>query len=64
MTKTYFFNIEIKNPFDPKTEIANKGTGFGLSSIKRRLYLLYGRQDLILTQKVGNIFSTQLKIPQ
>jgi len=56
--------IEVQNPFDPATQNANKGTGFGLSSIKRRLYLLYARNDLIQTQKTENIFTTTLRIPQ
>jgi two-component system LytT family sensor kinase len=60
---TYLF-IEIKNPFDPQTQNANKGLGFGLSSIARRLHLLYARTDLLTTQKDGETFITTLKIPQ
>jgi two-component system, LytTR family, sensor kinase len=56
--------LEVQNPFDPVTQGANKGTGFGLSSIKRRLYLLYARNDLISTGKTENIFITKLRIPQ
>jgi len=59
-----YLHIEIKNPFDPETKRARKGIGFGLSSIQRRLYLLYARQDLLLTEKKENIFITTLKIPQ
>jgi LytS/YehU family sensor histidine kinase len=59
-----FLVIEVSNPFDPATQGANKGTGFGLSSIKRRLYLLYARNDLITTTKTEDIFTTLLKIPQ
>jgi LytS/YehU family sensor histidine kinase len=63
-TEPGFLFIEVKNPYDPKTQNANKGTGFGLSSIKRRLYLLYARNDLITTNKTETIFITTLKIPQ
>jgi LytS/YehU family sensor histidine kinase len=56
--------IQIENPFDPNTSHSFKGEGFGLSSIKRRLYLLYHRSDLLITSSSGNLFKTTLKIPQ
>ena len=57
-------NIQIKNPYDSDTQQANEGTGFGLSSIQRRLFLLYARNDLMTTEKNNNQFITSLKIPQ
>lgn len=63
-TENGYLSIEVQNPFDSATQNANKGTGFGLSSIKRRLYLLYARNDLMTTQKTENIFITTLRIPQ
>lgn len=56
--------IEVKNPFDAETQTANQGTGFGLSYIQRRLFLLYSRNDLLSTEKKDNQFITTLKIPQ
>jgi two-component system LytT family sensor kinase len=56
--------VEVENPFDPQTAGANKGLGFGLNSIQRRLFLIYSRQDLLSTQKQDTIFKTTLKIPQ
>jgi len=56
--------IEIQNPFDPQTSQTRKGTGFGLSSIQRRLYLLFARKDLIETKAEGNLFTTTVLIPQ
>lgn len=57
--------ISVQNPFDPQTTPPQKGTGFGLSGIHRRLYLLFGRHDLLQTQTdQNNIFTTILKIPQ
>ena len=56
--------IEVENPFDPTTASPRQGTGFGLSSLQRRLYLLYGRNDLLTANQVENVFITQLKIPQ
>lgn len=55
--------IEIKNPFDENSSSSKSGTGFGLGSIQRRLYLLFARQDLLSTQKNESIFTTTLKIP-
>lgn len=57
--------ICVRNPFDQETRSANdKGTGFGLNSIKRRLYLLYSRTDLLQTFEENGIFITKLCIPQ
>ncbi|WP_240773247.1 sensor histidine kinase [Pontibacter sp. SGAir0037] len=56
--------IKVRNPFDPATVHPRRGTGFGLNSIRRRLYLLYARQDLLQTEQHDSTFTTTLKIPQ
>ena len=56
--------VSVSNPFDPETSSPRRGTGFGLSSIKRRLYLLFARNDLLTTQVNDNIFTTEVMIPQ
>ena len=56
--------IEVQNPFDPETSSPQQGTGFGLSSVKRRLYLLFARNDLLITKVDDNLFTTIVKIPQ
>jgi two-component system, LytTR family, sensor kinase len=56
--------ITVTNPFDPETSAPRKGTGFGLSSVNRRLSLLFGRTDLLSTATENNIFITRVKIPQ
>jgi len=38
--------VRISNPYDEEDLQAAIGTGFGLASIRRRLYLLFGRYDL------------------
>lgn len=63
-TKDRQLIIRIENPFDPGTAQPKQGTGFGLNSVQRRLYLLYARNDLVSTDKVENIFITEVKIPQ
>ena len=56
--------ITIQNPFDPVTSSPKQGTGFGLSSVQRRLYLLFARNDLLNTRHTDNQFTTVIKIPQ
>ena len=59
-----FLTIEVTNPFDPGTSPARRGTGFGLSAVQRRLYLLFGRQDLLQSGALNNLFTTTINIPQ
>lgn len=61
--KDNYLTVAVSNPFDP-SGVPQRGTGFGLRSIQRRLYLLYGRNDLLTTSQKENIFTTTLKIPQ
>lgn len=56
--------ITIKNPFDPETALPLHGTGFGLSSVRKRLVLLYGRHDLLKTQTDDHFFITIISVPQ
>lgn len=56
--------ITIQNPYDPDTSSPRKGTGFGLSSVQRRLYLLFGRNDLLTAGGSNHVFTTQVTIPQ
>ncbi|UEG48922.1 histidine kinase [Ferruginibacter lapsinanis] len=56
--------IVIQNPFDEETALPSKGTGFGLASIQRRLFLLFERNDLLKTNVENNIFITTILIPQ
>ena len=56
--------IKVSNPFDPETSSPKQGTGFGLKSVQRRLYLLFARHDLLITEAKEDIFTTIVKIPQ
>lgn len=56
--------VKIINPYDPETASPQKGTGFGLKSVRRRLYLLFARTDLLTTESKENTFTTIIKIPQ
>jgi len=56
--------IKISNPFDPETSSPKPGTGFGLQSVQRRLYLLFARPGLLTTESKDKTFTTIVKIPQ
>ena len=56
--------LTVVNPFDESTAAPLKGTGFGLSSIRRRLYLLFARTDLLETTTENQQFISKISIPQ
>jgi len=56
--------IRVSNPYDAETAGLQKGTGFGLKSVQRRLHLLFERTDLMQTQAESGIFTTMVQIPQ
>ncbi|NOS93504.1 MAG: histidine kinase [Cyclobacteriaceae bacterium] len=55
--------IVITNPFDKDMQPA-EGSGFGLNGLKRRLYLLYTRNDLLQTSIHDNHFTVTLTLPE
>jgi two-component system LytT family sensor kinase len=62
-TENGLLSIVIENPFDPAMT-PSKGTGFGLTGVRRRLYLLFARQDLLRTESANEVFHTHILIPQ
>ena len=56
--------VSVQNPFDELTSAPVKGTGFGLASIRRRLFLLFARHDLLQTKQEEQQFTTIISIPQ
>jgi two-component system LytT family sensor kinase len=56
--------VSISNPFDSQTAQPRRGTGFGLSSVQRRLYLIFSRNDLLQVNHTEDLFTTTVKIPQ
>lgn len=55
--------ISVSNPYDQTAVTASTGTGFGLDSIRKKLMLLYRRNDLLITNKSENEYETILQIP-
>lgn len=56
--------VEISNPFDISLQNQKKGTGFGISSVKKRLELSYFRHDLVKISEIENVFKIKITIPQ
>lgn len=56
--------IEVRNPYDSDYVQYKTGKGFGLTSVKRRLSLLYNQYDLLTTEKQDKLFITKILIPQ
>ena len=54
--------LRITNNFDP-TSITPKGEGIGLENVKKRLALVYGRNDLLEIKPDEGQFSVTIKIP-
>ena len=54
--------VAVTNPYDPDMQMP-AGTGFGLNSVKRRLYLLFARNDLVEINKEKNFFVVIIRIP-
>ncbi len=57
-----YVNIEISNEYDPEA-VKKKGQGIGLSNIKKRLQLIYKRQDLLEIKAEKLTFTALLKFP-
>ena len=63
VTENNMLVITVSNPYDADQQ-PPKGTGFGLEGIRRRLYLMYARTDLLTITGSDGQFNTTLKIPQ
>ncbi len=62
-TEDGFVVVEVCNDYDPEA-VKKKGQGIGLSNIRKRLQLIYQRQDLLEIQAEKMIFKASLKIPK
>ncbi len=55
--------LTIKNNFDPES-IPRKGKGMGLENIRKRMQLIYQRDDLVTVTRKDSVFSVTLRVPQ
>lgn len=58
-----FVVIEIVNDYDPDA-VKKVGQGIGLSNIRKRMQLIYQRQDLLETKAEKMVFRAILRIPK
>ena len=56
--------ISISNPHEEVTNLTNKGTGYGLKSISKKMQIIYHQFGLLQTMHKNDVFTTTLKIPQ
>ncbi|MFK7787767.1 MAG: sensor histidine kinase [Crocinitomicaceae bacterium] len=56
-------DVIVKNPFDEDAQRASSGTGYGLTSIRKKIYLIYGQQQRLNTSSEEGQFTTHLTIP-
>lgn len=59
----HLLEIRVTNPYNEDAQ-ASKGNGFGLAGMRRRLYLLFARNDLLRIEENDNIYTVILKIPR
>ena len=60
----HFLMVSISNPHDKNTQLSSKGTGYGLSSIRKKMLILFNQHNLLQTTEKNGIFTTTLKVPQ
>jgi two-component system, LytTR family, sensor kinase len=54
--------VRIQNSYDPENQPV-KGTGFGIKSVRQKLYWLFAETNLLETKQDGKTFTVQIKIP-
>lgn len=55
--------VTVENPVEKEAISSKSGTGFGLSSLQRKLAILYGQTDVIQTERTDENFRVTLKLP-
>lgn len=56
--------IEVSNPYDETLSGHVSGTGFGLSSIEKKMFILYKQANLLRIHTENSIFTVTLTVPQ
>lgn len=59
----HYLYLELSNPM-PQEVSGPKGPGYGLEATRKRLFLLYGQENLIQSSRESGTFCLRLKIPQ
>ena len=56
--------ISVSSPFSKDQENFQKGTGFGLQSIEKKMLILYKQANLLFIIKTNKLYTATLNIPQ
>lgn len=56
--------VQVSNPYDPTLSGQTSGTGFGLSSVEKKMFILYKQSNLLRIDKDNSIFTVTLTVPQ
>lgn len=56
--------VSVSSPFVPDQENPQKGTGYGLQSIEKKMLILYKQANLLSITKTDELFTATLSIPQ
>ena len=59
----HMLTIHLSNKIEA-SGVPQKGNGIGLANVRARLALVYGREDLLLAERVDDEYHVTLKIPQ
>jgi two-component system, LytTR family, sensor kinase len=62
-SKAQMLVVQVSNPYDSDYR-SSTGTGFGLEGTRRRLQLLFGRNDLLKIEAGADYYLVSLSIPQ
>jgi hypothetical protein len=63
IVKNRHLEITVSNPYDEETVTANKGVGYGLESVRKKLNIIYHSSNLITTSNSDGRFHTIIQIP-
>ncbi len=56
--------LTVENPFDPSSRGKSRGSGTGLTNVRRRLRLIYGGQAGLTTQRDDERFTVEIDLPR
>lgn len=56
--------ITMTNPFDVEGTNSSKGTGFGLNSVNKKLFLIFKKNNLLTTEIKEGEFISKVTVPQ
>lgn len=59
-----YLKVVITNPYDDVSSSGARGTGYGLTSIEKKMMILYNQSNLLKVENIDGQFIATIKIPQ